>query len=390
MTMGPIVSTKSIAAFDRFVDRCMLDPSRYSLVPGGASSPFALCFGIFALHLTRRHELIARHRRELIDALLENINSARMACTDVHGDKSYRQLLTLSLSALSILNGIHVQQLNELVLEQISRDTTSMLTAFGALDGSPQSGNQAMFQAIFLLHAERYLGYSAGAELEQWIGLHLSKMNRFGFWGSGVGPTHLFFQNGYHQYEIFEYLSVENTRESEAARSVMSLADQDGHYAPYPGGGACFDYDGVFLLTPNGKVAPYAGIAELLSKTFITLSREQREDGGFCENLLLRPRYLAIPGYFERLITAKNHAVLKERVRYAISLQRPKYDKLITHWTNDSRQWADSDLFSSWFRLLTLARIECAFFSERASFWGFINYPGIGYHPSLRSQNPAK
>jgi hypothetical protein len=362
----------------------MLGSSRFSLVPGGESSSFALCFGIFALHLTGRHRCLARRREEWIETLLQNLPLARRECCDIHTDKPYRQLLTLSLSALSILGGIRADGLAQPVLEQVAQDTAANLKASGALDGLPQSGNQALFQAILLLHAGRYLGRSTRAALDQWVTLHTSSMNRFGFWGSDAGPTHLHFQNGYHQYEIFEYLGVVNARESRAVQAVASLADRHGHYAPYPGGGACFDYDAVFLLTPNGRVAPEEGVAELLTRTFDTLLREQHADGGFCENRWLRPRHKTLPGYVERILSARNPAVLKERVRYAITLQAPRHDRLQTHWSKDARRWSDSDLFSSWFRLLALARIECAFSPERASSWGFINYPGIGWHPSLR------
>ena len=389
MTRAPIVPPESVASFDRFVDSCMLDSSRFSLVPGGQASSFALCFGIFALHLTGRHRCLAQRRKEWIDALLENLKLARSTCRDIHTDKSYRQLLTLTLSALSILGGIRAQGLVQPVLEQVAQDTAANLKACGALDGLPQSGNQALFQAILLLHAGRYLGRSTGAALDQWVELHTSSMNRFGFWGSDAGPTHLHFQNGYHQYEIFEYLGVENAREPQAVRAVASLADRQGHYAPYPGGGACFDYDAVFLLTPNGRVARQEGVAELLTRTFNTLLREQHADGGFCDNSWLRPRYKTLPGYVERIFSARNPAVLKERMRYAITLQAPRHDWLQTHWSKDARRWSDSDLFSSWFRLLALARIECAFMPEQASSWGFIEYPGLGGHPSLRRLNAS-
>jgi hypothetical protein len=384
MTNEPVVPRESIEAFDCFVDKCAVGTSQFSLIPEGTVSPFALCFGIFALHLTRRQTLIAKHREAYATELLNNLAIQRKLCTQATRDKSYRQLLTLSLSALSILEALQSQVLDELVFEQVSQDTELVLKASGALKGLPQSGNQAMFQAILLIHACRYLGDVATSDLEKWLDLHQASMNEFGFWGHGLGPTHLHFQNGYHQYEIFEYLGFKAGRGGEAARSVVGLADLDGHFAPYPGGGACFDYDAVFLLTLGGNVADEPNVAEVLIRTFRTLSSEQNTDGGFCENRLLRPRYRAFPRYVERLLSSKNLAVLRERVRYALSLQRTKHDRLSSHWSNESRGWSDSDLFSSWFRLLALARIESAFSPLRAKSWGFIDYPGIGWHPSLQ------
>ena len=61
--------------------------------------------------------------------------------------------------------------------------------------------------------------------------------------------SHLQFQNGYHQYEIFEYLNTLNVPWDNAAKNVSLLSDMHGHYAPYPGGGGCYDYDAIFMQT---------------------------------------------------------------------------------------------------------------------------------------------
>jgi hypothetical protein len=74
-----------------------------------------------------------------------------------------------------------------------------------------------------------------------------------------------------------------------------------------------------------------------------------------------------------------------ERLRYGLALQRAKHDRIHTHWSGYSRRWDESDLWDSWFRMMTLARIDAALDHQPAAGWGFINYPGIGYHPSLGS-----
>lgn len=385
LAMIALSLSKSIEAFNRFVDGCRLAPDSFGLTQGGRASPYALCFGVFSAHLTRRLDPNEHERRELACALIKNVQFARITCSDIYKDKSYRQLLTLTLSALSILGEEYFEVLDKFVTEQISLELATYLSSSGAFEGAPQSGNQAMFQAIFLLHAGKYCGCNVRADIDLWLDLHMRRMNKFGFWGKEQGPTHLHFQNGYHQYEILEYLGVENAKECNAIEAVLSLADRKGHYAPYPGGGACFDYDAVFLLTPKGTLPAHPAVKDLLLKTFNTLVHEQRADGGFCENLMLRPRRAGIRGYLERILSAKSSAALVERLRYATSLQRPKYNRLATHWSIDARRWSDSDLFSSWFRLLTLARIDVAVHPAHARNWGFIDYPGIGYHPSLRS-----
>ncbi|MFN4764712.1 hypothetical protein ACKGJN_16410, partial [Gillisia sp. Q332] len=208
-------------------------------------------------------------------------------------------------------------------------DMEQALHAVGALGGKAQSGNQALFLAIFLCHARDRLGRDVDHLLKQWVDLHFRSMNRWGFWGSDAGPTHLHFQNGYHQYEVLEYLAVENPRERGAVDAVSALADPQGHFAPYPGGGGCYDYDAVFVLTPNGSI-PNAETASLLRKTAATLLSEQCPDGGFCESLYVRPRspanLLRFAGQIRRALG--NPALPKERTRYALALQRPAHDRV--------------------------------------------------------------
>lgn len=377
------VSGEARAAFSRFVDGCWSEPAAFSLTPGTEPSPYALCFGVYSLHLVGRTAELTTHRDDLTRALRTNLDEARKAAEGAQEAKPFRQLLTLTLSALAILGDLEADPLPALVEEQLPNSVEPALARLGALQGRAQSGNQAMFLAILLLHAWRYLGRDTTAQLDEWAALHRSAMNRFGFWGPDAGPTHLHFQNGYHQYEIFEYLGAENPGQQRAVATVARLADPHGHFAPYPGGGGCFDYDAVFVLTPNGRM-PDAMTAALLRRTAATIAAEQQADGGFCESLRVRPRRRALTGYLERLASARNPALVKERLRYALTLQRPKHDRIHTHWARYHWRWDESNLWDSWFRMLTLARIECVFDPGRSAAWGFIDYPGIGWHASLR------
>jgi hypothetical protein len=305
---------------------------------------------------------------------------------DIRG-KPYRQLLTFSLSALAVLPGASPRLLDELVAEQLSEDPIQHLESLGCLDGRAGSGNQAMFIGIFLLHGRDHLGLDAQPLIDAWVEAHLRRMNSLGFWGGDAGMTHLQFQNGYHQHEVLEYLGVENPRLQHTLAAVRELADIEGHFAPYPGGGGCYDYDAVFMLTPAGRV-PDSATRDLLLQTASTIASEQRPNGGFAESLRVRPRSLA---GLHSFVSQTLHAVGKgplftERLRYGLTLQRPKHDRIHTHWSRYSRRWDESDLWDSWFRMLTLARIDVALHPERAGQWGFIDYPGIGYHPSLRAR----
>ena len=367
-----------------FVSACEADSLAYKLTPLAEASPYARCFAVFLSKLLNSPGL-ATVAQPLASAIVRDLKSMRLrADTDISG-KPYRQLLTFSLSALAILPGASPSLLDEFVEEQLSNTGLQELEALGCLDGRAGSGNQAMFLAIFLIHGRDYLGLDTQPKIDQWIEVHLNCMNRFGFWGGEAGMTHLQFQNGYHQHEIMEYIGVENPYLDQTVSAVRGLADREGHFAPYPGGGGCYDYDAVFMLTPEGRMTDDT-TRELLRKTASAIASEQRPDGGFAESLQVRPRSLS------RLRLFASHTVnalgkgplFTERLRYGLTMQRPKHDRIHTHWSSYSRGWDESDLWDGWFRMLALARIDVAMYPEHANRWGFIDYPGIGYHPCLR------
>ena len=76
---------------------------------------------------------------------------------------------------------------------------------------------------------------------------------------------YLQFQNGYHQYEIFEYLEFQKVPWIVAAKNTLFMSDRYGHFAPWPGGGACYDYDAIFMLT--SKFVNDVGQENILKKT---------------------------------------------------------------------------------------------------------------------------
>ena len=66
----------------------------------------------------------------------------------------------------------------------------------------------------------------------------------------------------------------------------------------------------------------------------------------------------------------------------ALALQRSKHNRIRTHWSHYSREWGESNLWDSWFRMATVARIQCSLDPAALSSWGFIDYPGIGHYSS--------
>jgi len=364
------------------------DDDLFRFTSASEITPYARCFAIFGFHLLQCDERLSVSADSLSSAIRKDLDLFRDkrkfsgACLKF--DKPYLQLLAFSLSALSVLNRLKDDPLENHVLPILSHNIAGDLQTVGALKGIAGSGNQAMFMAIMLRHSQDYLGIDVTHRIDDWQMIHLKSMNKNGFWGPANSMSHLQFQNGYHQYELMDFFGTANVPWSQAADNVAMLADKEGHFAPYPGGGGCYDYDAVYMLT-SGRVEPVMRHKKLLLCTAQSILAEQNVDGGFCESHKVRPRS------FDNLFQSVNHVVASrgiartERVRYAITLLRPKHNRIHTHWSKYSRRWNESDLWDSWFRMLTIARIDVALDANRISEWGFINYPGIGFHPLMRN-----
>ena len=384
------IDLSKIKYFD-FVQACEVESFYYKLTLDSPTSPFSRCFAIFGLNLINQLNLSVDSKiriGRLVRSDLDKLHQHRKKLgVDVLTDKPYLQLLSFSLSALSLLGILEKDPLGDHCLNMIPDNVIKSLDVKKVSSGVPQSGNYAMFLAIILIHARKYLNLDSSSKIDEWCDYHIKHMNRFGFWGNDSSMSHLQFQNGYHQYEIFHYLGIENPKINIAADAISKLADRKGRFAPYPGGGGCYDYDAVSIITSAGSNSISIHRA-LLENTLSSILEDQNLDGGFCESRSIRPRslknsFLAL----DHILLAKGKAKI-ERMRQAVTLQRSKHDKIkgAEHWTDGKycREWNESNLWDSYFRLLVIATIDLTLHPKSASDWRFIDYPGIGYHQSLK------
>ena len=365
----------------------------YKFSPNSSPSPFSRCFAIFGLNLIDKLSYTPNERLNICKLIRfdldELYNARKNKGFDMEKDKAYLQLLTFSLTSLSIIDTLGEDGLEDHCQRLIPRNVSEALDERNVKFGVPQSGNYAMFMAIILLHATRFLNQNYSSKIDEWLAYHFKHMNRFGFWGNHLSMSHLQFQNGYHQYEIFDYLGVENPKLENAADAVALLADSRGRFAPYPGGGACYDYDAVAIITSGGENV-VTKHANLLKRTYTSILDDQNEDGGFCDSKYIRPRS------FSNFLLAIKHTLnakglaRKERLRQTLTLLRPKYNRFMgaSHWTVDgyNRRWNESNLWDSYFRMSAIARIDKVLNSENSSKWNFVDYPGIGFHETSRKQ----
>ena len=379
--------------FIDYLDQSETNCFEYKFSTYSSPSPFSRCFAIFSLNLIDKLSLCANERSRICKLIrydLDNLYATRKSVGyNMQTDKVYLQLLTFSLTSLKIIDSLNEDGLEDhcvrLIPENVSKSLDNRKVNFGV----PQSGNYAMFIAIVLLHATKFLNQNHSSKIDEWISYHLMHMNDFGFWGSHSSMSHLQFQNGYHPYERFDYLAVDNSRSEKAADSVASLADYRGRFSPYLGGGACYDYDAVAIITMAGEnhVSRHLG---LLKNTHTSILDDQNEDGGFCDSQYIRPRSLSnFLLSIKHTLNAKGLA-RKERLRQSLTLLRPKYNRFLgaSHWTVDgyNRRWNESNLWDSYFRMSAVARIDKALNPQNSDKWNFVDYPGIGFHESSRKQ----
>ena len=343
-------------------------------------SPYARCFVIFTKSLTKQFDWLKERRQKLIydlnldlyDLYQKKINNY----IDWRYDKSFLQLYCFTLSSLNILDGQLNNQNFKILKKILDIDIKNTLEEKGVNKGISKSGNHSMFFAIFNIYANNHLRIDRSKQIQEWLDFNINSLNSNGFWGKEVNMNYLQFQNGYHQYEIFEYLEFEKISWDIAAKKTLSMSDTNGHFAPWPGGGACYDYDAVFMLT--SKFVSDLGQQNVLKKTLMSIISEQNTDGGFCES-----RYMKNSVYFKLSNIIKHILFQPKHIRLwslcvNLNLIRYKHRHIITYWTHTHRKWDESNAWDTFFRLSTIYRICERLNLNEKNLFKINNFPGIG------------
>lgn len=353
---------------------------------------FSLCFAIYGFNLLNKRELINKNKDIWNQRLLQNLDryykERKLISKNIFLDKSFLQLLCFSLSAFKILNTLEKNIFLKNFFDEFYKlDLLNILKTNKVFEGFPKTGNLSMFYSIIYFYIIKFKNYSDNSFLDNWHQEHLKNMNEFGFWGKNKKITYLNFQNGYHQYEIFKYFKFDSIKTDLIKRNLSKIIDFQGHFAPYIGGGGCYDYDAINLLTTKTfykKNLIETNIKELLLLSMNSIILNQNIDGGFSESKYVRPINYNYFKFFIRKILNSNSIDRIAILRQFFTLMRPKYNSITTHWNNYSRGWSESNIWDSWFRMQSLARIDIYLNYEKFSNWGFIDFPGIGFHEYLK------
>jgi len=284
---------------------------------------------------------------------------------DLAASKSYLQLLCFYLS---YRNYYDVYQWKGEKAKEISLiPVRDYLKSHGCHTGRPGSGNFAMFLAILIYNDSLN---RTDSRLEEWFDFMDESMNNQGLWGT----RHITYQmqNGYHQYEIYNYFNREPPVEIDFM-AILQSQDVQGHFGPRIGGGGCYDFDAVSLLSRSSNSSH---IRKALLKLLNSLILEQNIDGGFCESVYIKSYFTSIWPILK--YTARNFNIprLKSAIRFLFFYE--SFERLETHWSPSHRKFHQSDLWDTWFRLMTIYKIE-ARIKEIPDRSKVFKYPGIGF-----------
>ena len=302
-----------------------------------------------------------------VDAVLSEYES-RHSFNYLKKSKKFLQLLCFYLSYRNFFT--FYKYSSEFTSKFLKLKTHNYLNEMGCLTGRPGSGNFSMFYAIIIFNDSRDFN---DHRILNWFDSMNNSINKDGFWGNNHITHQL--QNGYHQYEIYNFFK-RNPPVNINIDKILKSQDSKGHFGPFSGGGGCFDFDTVDLLYKIDSTDYNKRIDKSLLKLYNNLLLEQNEDGGFSESPYISNFKNSIIHIFIYTITNFNISRLKFLLRTVLSLGNNL--TLITHWSAFHRKYNQSDSWNSWFRLLTIYKIRSRLYNSKDKSKIF-PFPGISY-----------
>ncbi|MBU1864502.1 MAG: hypothetical protein KKH94_12655 [Candidatus Omnitrophica bacterium] len=372
-----------------------INQTRFRMVAGGGQTIFTSCFALFLLYLLRKQNVFPQREKDVWAAYINSFqdkDSGYYVPANYNGElhsKVVHQLTCFCLSALHIVDGKPQYPFTFLKKWLSSENVEEYVRNIGCFKGKPMTGNMAMFLAIFLTYQyETHKDLFALDQLNKWFNCHNKAQNpRTGFWGNSIGTkSYAGFQNAFHQFLVYSYWGKPVQYHTKIVDTILSLQAPDGFFAPYPGGGGCWDYDAADILINCGYYRGYKQeeIKDSLIRLLMAILASQNTDGGFCESQK-RPMYFGdvFSGDNKKFIlSGHDPSVWYYRLRTTASISRSKMARIYTHWTSDGRLWNQSDLWNTWFRCLTIVAIDTVLSGDQKmdkTGWHFHKSIGLGY-----------
>lgn len=250
-------------------------------------------------------------------------------------------------------------------------------------------GNRVMFLCIVLYHNSYYCkDKDAEAALNfilDWLDDFQDKTT--GYWGTDKGATlSVSMAGAFHEFIIYDYLNREIKCRDKVIDSTLSLQNPfDFLFSPHVGGGACHDIDAIDILANSYRRSNHRknDIIEAMRKSKVSILQQQNLDGGFpftkeskFQMHLLRHiggAFIKKMPFVARLNRIKS--IPNVIIKKALPISFSAHPLIVT-------QPHQSDIFSTWFRLNTIALIDACVDSKWNvnKWWNFSHFIGIGWH----------
>ena len=372
-----------VKKYINYINNQRLNQTDFSFSNNKISSPFARCFAIFGIY-NFSNKLFSENDKDMLGLTivrdLKYFINEKFNPQEFYKYKSPSQLLSFSLTALYCLGRLEVnkKELRSIIEPYLRLNIKEYFLENKVFTAAPRSGNFAMFLGVVLIYARDWLGINTEEKINYWVKCHISSLNNLNLWGKKDFYSQ--FQSAYHQYEIFDYLNINIFKNKKLINNIINIQDHEGHFGPFPGGGGCYDFDAIKIITLHKckNVNIYSSLLLFAE----SLLQEQNKDGGFSESynfypLSIKSQIRFLKGIF-RLKNIDKFFPLTKQYFY-ITIKNPIFNN--NHFCiRTTKKWSDSDLWNSWFRVLSLTNTLLFLENdELLDYYKRIKFPGIGF-----------
>ncbi|MFK5892046.1 MAG: hypothetical protein QM504_02370 [Pseudomonadota bacterium] len=360
---------------------------------------FTSCFAAFLYDLLGGvDELTEDERKEWLDFILSHQDKETGLFHDSFADdrnlsKAHDlryvtwQLTTFCISAVHALRGELRYPLKFLETEGLNKADKIRSTLQSFNWNNPWgAGNLAMFLGIMLIEDAVQKGQSMEIEsIKTFFDWHDDYQNKkTGFWGKGKPAE---YHNGlfgaYHQYLLYFYADRDLKCKKQIIDRIISFQNIDGMFAPQMGGGGCEDIDAIDTLVQLSLRTDYRtdDVKNVLHKSYQAITALESDKGGFIWGVRKRYgpfMYLRNLFSFYRNREFQQWVFVNRRfVREQLNPVKPRHPE---GWVSRGIPVDESDLFSTWFRLLAIAYASKIIDTPHSHLnWHYLDAQGLGW-----------
>ncbi len=360
---------------------------------------FTSCFAAFLYDLLNGvGELKDSEREQWLDFILSHQNEETGLFHDSFADDRNLsaahnlryvtwQLTTFCISAVHALKGELRYPLKFIETEGLDQaeNIRSTLKSFN-WNNPWGAGNLAMFLGIMLMEDAQQKGLGMDIEpIKTFFDWHDEYQNKqTGFWGEGKPAE---YHNGlfgaYHQYLLYFYAQRNLNCKEKIIDRIISFQNIDGMFAPQMGGGGCEDIDAIDTLVQLSIKTDYrtGDVKKVLQKSYKAITALESKEGGFIWGV--RKRYgpfMYLRNLFSFYRNREFHQwvfVNRRFVREQLNPVKPRHPE---GWVSRGIPVDESDLFSTWFRLLAIAYTSKIIKTPHSHLnWHYLDAQGLGW-----------